>query len=73
MPSLKKKVLEFYFSNSLDQIITSPARTTDRKATRLDNVLKNLCHKVSQSGVIDLGLSGHDPKFSPKSHKHNES
>ena len=56
LPPLTKKYLEFCFSNSLEQIITSPTRTTDRTAAPIDHVLTNSSHKVSQPAVIDLGL-----------------
>ena len=55
-----------------------PARLTDQTAILNDHILKNSPYKVSQSGVIDLGLSDHDlicctRKTSlPKSHKHNK-
>ena len=57
MALLTKKCLEFCFCNSLEQIVTPPTRTTDRTATLIDHVLTNCSHKVSQKGVIDLGLS----------------
>ena len=33
---------------------------TDQTATVIDHILSNSPEKVSQSGVIDLGLSDHD-------------
>ena len=49
MPSLAKmkKDLEFYFSYSLEQIITTPTRTTDSTGTLIDHALSNSSH-VSQ-------------------------
>ena len=53
-------------------------RVTDQTATLIDHILTNSPDKVSQSGVIDLGLSDHDLIYCtrktslPKSHKHNE-
>ena len=50
----------------------------DQTATLIDHVLTSLPGKVSQLGVIDLGLSYHDLIYCtrkaslPKSHKHNE-
>ena len=70
--------LEFCFTHSLEQIITRPTRITDQTATLIDHILTNSPDKVSQSGVIDLGLSDHDLIYCtrktslPKSHKHNE-
>ena len=46
--------------------------------TPIDHIFTNSPDKVSQSGVIDLGLSDHDLIYCtrktslPKSHKHNE-
>ena len=51
---------------------------TDQTATLIDHILTNSPNKVSQLGVIDLGLSDHDLIYCtrktslPKSHKHNE-
>ena len=56
-----KSYLDFCISNSLEQIIMPPSRPIDRRATFIDQVLTNSSHKISQSGVIDLGLSDHDP------------
>ena len=47
-------------------------------STFVDHVWANSSHQISQSGVMDLGLSDHDPlswtrkKFRPTSRKHNE-
>lgn len=76
MPPLTKKYLQFCFSHNLEQIITSPAKTTDRTETLIDHVLKNSSQEGSQSRVIDVGLSDHDiifwtrKKLKPKTHKH---
>ena len=51
MPPLTKKYLEFCFSHSLEQIITSSTRTTDRTATLIDHVLTKSPHKISEAGV----------------------
>ena len=45
----KKKYLESFFSYSLEQMITSPTRSSDRTAAHNYNLLKNSSHKVSQS------------------------
>ena len=57
---LTRSYLEFCFTHSLEQIITRPTRITDQTATLIDHILTNSPDKVSQSGVIDLGLSDHD-------------
>ena len=41
----------------------SPTRATDRTVTLLDHVLTNSSAKVSQSGLVDQGLSDHDLIF----------
>ena len=54
-----------------------PTRVTDQTATLIDHILTNSPDKVSQSGVMDLGLSDHDLIYCtrktplPKSSKHN--
>ena len=58
--------------------ITRPTRVTGQSATLIAHILTSSSDKVSQSGVIDLGLSDHDFTYCtrktslPKSHKHNE-
>ena len=76
IPHLTRSYLEFCFTHSLEQIITRPTRITDQTATLIDHILTNSPDKVSQSGIIDLGLSDHyliycTRKTSlPKSHEH---
>ena len=78
IPHLARSNLEFCFTNSLEQIIRRPSRVTDQTATLIDHILTNSSDKVSQSGVIDLGLSNHDLIYCTRktsmliSHKHNE-
>ena len=78
MPHLTRSYLEFCFTHALEQIITRPTRVTDQTATLIDHIYTNSPNNVSQSGVIDLGLSDHDLIYCtrktslPKSHKHNE-
>ena len=75
---LFRSYLEFRYTHCLEQIKTRPTRITDQTTTLIDYILTNSPDKVSQSGVIDLGLSDHDliyctRKISlPKSHKDNE-
>ena len=70
--------LEFCFRYSLERIITKTTRFTDQTATFIDHTLMNSPDKVSQSSIIDLGLSDNDLTYCtrkaslPKSHKHNE-
>ena len=59
-------------------MIARPTRVTDQTATLIDYILTKLPDKVTQLGVVDLGLSDHDliyctrKTYLPKSHKHNE-
>ena len=68
----------FFFTHSLKQIIWRPTKITDQIATLIDYILMNSPDKVSQSGIIGLGLSDHDLIFCtrktslPKSQKYNE-
>ena len=59
-------IREFCFSHSLPQVITRPARVTGQTTTIIDYILTNLPDKVSQSRVIDYGLSDHDLIYSTK-------
>ena len=78
MLHLTRSYLEFCRTHSLEQIITRSTRVADQTATLVDHILTNSPDKVSQSGIIDLGLSDHDlmyctrKKSLPKSHKHKE-
>ena len=70
--------LELCFTHSLEQTIAGQTSVTDQTVTFIDHILTNSPDKVSQSGVIDLGLSDHDLIYCtrktslPKSHKHIE-
>ena len=66
IPHLTRSYLEFCFTHSLEQIITKPTRITDQTATLIDHILTNSPDKVSQSGIIDLGLSDHDLIYSTR-------
>ena len=54
-----KKYTEFCALHGLTQIIKKPTRITEKTSTLLDHILVNSKDKISQSGVIDLGLSDH--------------
>ena len=68
----------FFFTHSLKQIIRRPTKITDQIAALIDYILTNSPDKVSQAGIIGLGLSDHDLIFCtrktslPKSQKYNE-
>ena len=78
IPHLTRSNLEFCFTHSLEQIITRPTRVTDQAATLIDHILTNSPDIITQSGIIDLGLSDHDLIYCtrkaplPKSLKHKE-
>ena len=52
MQPLTKKSLKFCFSNSLEQIIKSSTRNTDKTETFIDHVLTNSSERASQSNVL---------------------
>ena len=54
-----KRYKEFCSLHGLKQIIKTPTRTTDRSSSLLDHILTNSFSKISQQGVLDLGLSDH--------------
>ena len=55
-----KEFCQFFF---LTEIIKEPTRTTCNTASLLDHILTNCAEKVSQKGVIDVGLSDHQLIF----------
>ena len=59
VPNGIKKYIEFCANHDLKQIITSRTRITEKSSTLLDHILTNSSNRVSQSGVIDFGLSDH--------------
>ena len=61
--SLISKYKEFCQSFFLTEIIKEPTRTTCNTASLLDHILTNCAEKVSQKGVIDVGLSDHQLIF----------
>ena len=54
-----KRYQEFCSLHGLKQLITSPTRVTDNSLSLLDHVLTNSTDRISQSGVVDTGLSDH--------------
>ena len=43
----------------MEQLISTPTRVTESSSSILDHILTNYTDRVSQSGVIDTGLSDH--------------
>ena len=60
---LAKPYKEICSLHGLKQIIHSPTRITNTTSTILDHILTNSKDKLSQSGVIDIGISDHQMKF----------
>ena len=59
IPNEIKTYREFYALHGLKQLISKPTRIAKHSSTLLDHILTNSDEKVSQSGVIDIGLSDH--------------
>ena len=62
LQNLARTYLEFCLTQSLKQIITRPKTGSLIKLQPLliiSHILTNSLEKVTQSGVIDLSLSGH--------------
>ena len=57
--ALLKEYKEFCQTFSLTEIIKEPTRITCSTSTLLDHILTNSSEKVSQKGVIDVGISDH--------------
>ena len=60
LPSLTREYLDFWYCCSLEQLISVPTRITESTTTLIDHVLTNSPHKIIQSGVIEMSLSGHE-------------
>ena len=61
--TILKKYKTFCSSFSLLQIINSPTRVTSNTSSLIDHILTNANDKISNSGVIDVGLSDHQLVF----------
>ena len=71
LSQLCKRYKEFCAFFSLHQLIKVPTRITSQSATLIDHILTNSPENVSQSGVIDIGLSDHQLIFcTRKLHKY---
>ena len=56
---LMSKYRELCQTFSLKEIIQKPTRITSTTSSLLDHILSNAGWKISQKGVIDVGLSEH--------------
>ena len=57
--TLVNKYREFCQKFSLTEIIKEPTRITCSTSTMLDHILTNSSERVSEKGVIDVGISDH--------------
>ena len=58
-----KKYLEFCQTFGLKQLIKSPIRVTPNTSTLIDHILTNTNKKITQCGLINIGLSDHQMIF----------
>ena len=73
-----KRYKEFCSLHGLAQLIKEPTRITEKSETLLDHIITNSAQKVSQHGVLSLGVSDHQmiyctrksPKTKSFSHKY---
>ena len=60
---LFNKYKEFLSTFGLKQLISSPTRVTCNTSSLIDHVLTNAEEKITQSGVLDIGISDHQLIF----------
>ena len=65
------KYSHFCYMHNLKQLIRSPTRVAKSCSTLLDNILTNSNEMVSQSGVLDIGLSDHQLVFCTRKKQEN--
>ena len=58
-----KKYREFCSTFSLIQLIESPTRITSTSSSLIDHILTNAIDKISNSGIINIGVSDHQLIF----------
>ena len=58
-----KKYREFCALQGLTQIIKNTTRITEKSSSLLDHILTNSKEKISQSGILDIGISDHQLIF----------
>ena len=63
IPSIFKQYADFCSDFSLKQLIKSPTRISSKSSSLIDHILTNADEKISNSGVIDVGLSDHQLIF----------
>ena len=75
-----KSYYEFCTFVGLHQLIKAPTRITCNSATIIDHILASYQERVTQQGIISVGLSDHQLIFCPRkisriksgTHKHNK-
>ena len=78
IPFIVTEYLDFAFSYTLKQSISTPTRTTENTATLSVHVLTNSPHKIIKCGVVEVNLSDHELIYCTrkttklKSNKRNE-
>ena len=60
IPFIVTEYLDFAFSYTLKQSISTPTRTTENTATLSVHVLTNSPHKIIKSKVVEVNLSDHE-------------
>ena len=63
IPSDVKSYYEFCTFFSLHQLIKAPTRITCNSAAIIDHILASYPERVTQQGIIDVGLSDHQLVF----------
>ena len=66
IPSDVKSYYEFCTFFSLHQLIKAPTRITCNSAAIIDHILASYPERVTQQGIIDVGLSVHQLIFCTK-------
>ena len=66
IPSDVKSYYEFCTFFSLHQLIKVPTRITCNRAAIVDHILANYPERLTQQGIIDVGLSDHQLIFSTR-------
>ena len=75
--NLQRRLVEFQTTFDLDQVIVEPTRITPKSRTIIDLILVSDPAKISQSGVIEIGVSDHFLAYCTRKitkvlyHKHN--
>ena len=75
--NLQRRLVEFQTTFDLDQVIVEPTTITPKSRTIIDLILVSDPAKISQSGVIEIGVSDHFLTYCTRKitkvlyHKHN--